>query len=175
MLVNSQLATNSSGSYYVDNDRYRAVTEFMVTGSIKKTSENLNIPVRTLYDWAKEEWWQTELEKLRIENKDLLASKLRNIVESGLDQIQDRIINGDAFLTKDKDEDGNQVDVIKRKPASLRDLGTVTGISFDKLRLINNEPTSISANGSKELQALAEQFAKLSNTKIIEGQCETKD
>jgi len=164
MQSNSALVPDSGGSQYTDEQRLRAVTEFSIIGSIQRTAESLNIPNRTLYDWSHQEWWADNLARIRIEHKDLIRSKLSGIIESGYNAIQDRIDNGDCYVSKTK-----QGDVIKRKPAALRDLGIVTGISFDKLRLLNNEPTSIRATDNEQLKALKAQFEQLANTKVIPG------
>lgn len=172
MQSNSVLVENSTGSYYTDEQRLEAVTVFSAYGNIRKAAEHLKMPDRTLYDWSKQEWWHTQLTRLREENKDLIRAKVQKIVETGFDAIQDRITNGDTYLAKEKDENGVLVDVVKRKPASLRDLGTVTGISFDKLRLIDGEPTSIRSDSS-QLQDLAAQFRQLVTKKVIDGEATT--
>lgn len=166
----SQLATNTVGSQYSDQDRLQAATEYAIHGSIIKASEYTNIPSRTLYDWSKAEWWESEIIRIREENKEIIRAGITRIVEKGFNNIEDRIENGDAYITKEKNKDGDIVDVIKRKPASLRDLGTVTGIAFDKLRLLNNEPTSITDNSSGKLQELLAQFEAISHAKVIDGQ-----
>ena len=119
----SQLAT-SQGSSYNDQDRLRAVAEYTVYGSLPQVEKHTNIPYGTLYDWSKTDWWETKLKELQIQNREITAAKLQNIVTDGLNAIHNRITEGDAYLKKDGE--------IGRKPASLRDLGTVTGISFDK-------------------------------------------
>jgi len=156
----SQL-TNSMGSQYSDEDRLRAATEYSVHGSIIKASEYTGIPSRTLYDWSHTDWWKSEVIRIREENKEIIRAKLSLIVEDGFNAIHDRMMNGDAYLTKDGE--------IARKPASLRDLGTVTGISFDKLRLLNNEPTSISGSDADALAKLKADFAQLATKKLIES------
>jgi len=158
----SQLAT-AQGSKYSDEDRRKALADYSVYGSIQKTAESTGIADRTLYDWSHEEWWQSELAKLREETKELVRAKVSKLVETGYDAIQDRVDNGDAYVDKNGE--------IQRKPASLRDLSVATGIAFDKLRLIDNQPTSISSNNSDALLALKAQFEELAGQpKVIEGQ-----
>lgn len=158
----SQLATTTMGSHYTDEQRMQAAVEYSVSGSILKTADIVKIPSRTLYDWSHSEWWQSEVARLRKENKDLFNAQYTNIIKDGLEEIHDRVKNGDAYVTnKGK---------IKRKPASLRDLGTVTGIAFDKLRLLNNEPTSITDNSAGKLQELMKQFEQITHAKVIDGE-----
>jgi hypothetical protein len=61
-------------------------------------------------------------------------------------------------------ENGDEVhtaDGIKRIRMRGRDTATVAAIAFDKLRLSQNQPTTIKADSS-DVKALAEQFAALS-------------
>jgi len=158
----SQLATNQSGSKYGDQDRMQAVIEYSVHGSLAKVEEYTGISKRTLLDWTKTEWWQDQLGRLHDQNKDIFKAQYSQAVLEGLEQVRDRIKNGDAYVTKDGE--------IARKPASLRDLSTATGIALDKLRLLNNEPTSITKADNGELLKLKQAFEQLSSTKVIEGE-----
>ena len=96
---------------------------------------------------------------IRAEKGEEINARLSNIVMSGLEQAHDRIEHGDYNY----DRDGNE---IGRKRMSGRDLGTLTGIMYDKLRVHNNQPTSINA-GSGKLEQLAEQMMRLTQEKVI--------
>lgn len=156
----SQLATQTRGSQYSDEDRRLALILYNQHGSCVKVSEHSHIPERTVNDWTHSDWWEDELAVIREENKDLIRASITRIVTKGFDNIEDRIENGDEYITKDGQKD--------RKKASLRDLGTVTGIAFDKLRLLNNEPTSI--QGKADIEATLDQFRQLAQARVVEGE-----
>lgn len=163
----SNIAPYSNGSQYTDEDRRRALVEFSIIGHTPTVSKNLNIPESTLKDWKKTEWWEEAYNAIRLENKELIESKVTGLIVSGFDAMQDRMTNGDYHLLKD----GSKI----RVPVKLRDAATATGISFDKLRLLNNEPTSIKAESTdSRLNLLAEKVRELSagQNKVISGDAE---
>lgn len=160
----SNLAATCQGSQYTDEDRRRALVEFSIIGHVPTVSINLNIPESTLKDWKRSEWWEEAYNDIRLQNKELIETKVTKLIVSGFDAMQDRMTNGDHHLTKDGD--------IVRVPVKLRDAATATGISFDKLRLLNNEPTSIKAESTDtRLNSLAEKVRELQagSSKIIES------
>lgn len=162
----SNLVENTSGSKYSDEDRMRAAIEYSVHGSLSKVEEYTGIPKTTVHGWTKLEWWHNQLEQLRKENQDIMRAKYSKIIQDGLDVISDRLENGDAYVSKEGD--------IARKPVSLRDASTATGIAFDKLRLIDGQATTIKGTDDKALIALKEQFEKIANTRTIDGEVISK-
>ena len=163
----SNIALSSQGSKYTDEDRQRALVEYSIVGHVPTIAKTLNIPERTLKDWKQKDWWVDELAKVRLENKDLIDAKLTGLVVSGFEAMQDRMTLGDHHLTKDGD--------IVRVPVKLRDAATASGIAFDKLRLIRNEPTSIKAESTdSRLNQLAEKVRELQagGNKVISGESE---
>lgn len=163
----SQLAETSSGSSYTDDDRRRAISEYAVIGHIPTVSKNINIPESTLKDWRKKDWWEASLIELRHETKDIIDAKLTGLIVSGFKAMQDRIDNGDTYITKD----GKQALV----PVKLRDIAVASGVAFDKLRLLRNEPTSIKAESAdSRLNQLAEKVRILQagGNNVISGDSE---
>lgn len=163
----SNLAETSQGSKYSDDDRRQAITEYAVYGHIPTVSKNLNIPETTLTDWRKKDWWEAALEEVRDLNKDVIDAHLTGLVISGFKSMQDRIDNGDHYVTKDGDH--------ARIPVKLRDVSTASGIAYDKLRLHRNQPTSIKAESAdSRLNSLADKVRELQagGNKVINGDAE---
>ena len=150
----SQLAETSQGSKYSDEDRRLAIVEYAVHGSLAKVVEHTGIPQQTLSGWKKTDWWVDHLSEVRLQNKDIIESGYEQAILIGLEAIQDRMVHGDTYITRDGEQD--------KKPVSLRDLSTATGIAYDKLRLHRNLPTSIKAESTDaRLNSLADKVREL--------------
>lgn len=160
----SNLAASNSTSQYTDVDRRQAAVEYATYGNMVKVSEIVGIPDSTLYDWKKYDWWDELVGLIREQNKDQIESGYEQAIMKGIDGILDRIEHGDSYIDKDGQE--------RRKAVSLRDLSTATGIAFDKVRLIRNQPTSIKATSTDaRLTQLAEKVRELQGgITIVEGE-----
>jgi len=156
-----------TGSSYTAQDRLQAATLFIASGNCRKVAENTNIPHRTVIEWSNQEWWHDTIAMLRLEKSEEIDAMYQEVIELGLNAQIDRIRHGDIVLTKE----GDQV----RKPVSLRDVATATAIGLDKLRLIRNQPTTISGSTGVEakLEALAGKMVELSarqDAKVVSEQ-----
>lgn len=148
--------------YYTDKERIEAVALYAATGSYPRVAELTGISAPTLRGWGKEEWFHTLLEEIRAENDQAIDAKFNDIIGKALDQLGDRVENGDFVLTKDGE--------LLRKPVAARDLSIVTAINIDKRQLLRGKPTSRTeavANQSVEqrLLTLANEFKKLTGRK----------
>lgn len=149
--------------YYTDKQRIEAVTLYAATGSARKVNELTGIPVDTLRKWRKQPWFLDLLDEIRAENDDVIDQKFNEIIVSALDQLQDRVVNGDHVLTKDGE--------LVRKPVVARDLSIVTAINIDKRQLLRGKPTSRSEQVTNQsiderLRVLADNFTALSGKKL---------
>lgn len=144
--------------YYTDKERIEAVALYAATGSFPRVNELTGISVTSLRGWAKEEWFHTLLDEIRAENDHQIDAKFNEIIVGALDQLGDRVLNGDLVLNKDGE--------LVRKPVGARDLSIVTAINIDKRQLLRGKPTHRTetvANQSVEqrLANLANEFKKL--------------
>jgi hypothetical protein len=144
------------GSQYDNQQRIEAAVHFMVHGSLTKTAKACHIPLTTLYDWKQSEWWPTLTEQIRSEKEIEFQAGFSRIVESAIGQIEDRLEHGDVKLVKTKNGYEQQ-----RVPVSAKDATMVAAISYDKLRLSVNLPTSIRATADNSLESLAKKFKKI--------------
>jgi len=158
----------SQGSKYSDEDMRRAALEYSIHGNITRVSEITNIPDSTLCDWKKHDWWDTLIGEYRERNKDLIDAQLEQLAIKGFQAMHDRIDHGDTYITKD----GKQA----RKPVSLRDVSTASGIAYDKLRLHRNQATTIRAESTDaRLTQLADKVRELQGGMVtIEGETADK-
>ena len=75
----------SRGSRYSDEDRRKAVQEYLVCGSLAMVGEATGIPRKTLSDWFRSEWWDQLTAELRQEDGEPeLAGEHSEVLETKL-------------------------------------------------------------------------------------------
>jgi hypothetical protein len=122
---------------YSLNEKYQAAAAMVASGSSVAAGEQLGIPPTTIRTWMKTDEFSRMVQEVRAEYGEKIRANLARVIKEGTDQILDRIKNGDHVLGKDGE--------LIRKPMSGRDLTIAAGTAFDKLRIVENQPTSISA------------------------------
>ena len=125
-----------SGSKYGNEDRRNAVVNYQVHGSYKKTAEVTGIPASTIRGWAKSDWWLDVSTTVRAETDDKVRAKMLQIVDSAQDRVLEAL-----------------------PEASAAQAATVMGISFDKVRILDNQPTVITQGSSGGIQAQLEELS----------------
>ena len=146
---------------YTDAARLKALQVFAHTGSVTQTSRSEKIPVQTLESWRKTAWWKEKLQEVRNGEDDVLDAKLTSAVDKSVDEVLDRIENGETMYDPHTGE-------LRRVPAKLRDLTQAMNSVIDKRQLIRKQPTKIiqQASSAAQLQQLAEQFATFVTGKV---------
>lgn len=122
---------NANG-WHSEKDRIRAATVYAVTGNASRTAELTGIPSGTIRQWKTQEWWPQVIDRIRQEHDDELDVKFTAIVDKTIEQINDRIENGDYHYDIKKGE-------LVRKPMGGKELGVVTSIFVDKRELIRGK------------------------------------
>lgn len=159
------MAKNKKHGWYSDAKKLEVACVFAVTPNSRRVSELTNIPEATIRTWKQTEWWQEIMSRIHNEQNEELDAKLTQLVDKAVDQINDRLSDGDyVYNTKE--------DKLVRKPVTAKDLAIVTAITLDKRQLLRGQPTSrvekVSEN--EKLSRLAEEFKKFSQAKTIENQ-----
>lgn len=103
---------------YTDKQKLDAVTTYLMLGNIELTAATLKIGVRTLWYWKRTEWWAQLVEEVKKEDRLVISSKLRKILDKSWHLMEDRIENGDWIFNQKTGE-------LQRKPVSLRDASQV--------------------------------------------------
>lgn len=152
------------GMYGVpDTKRIEVATLYAVLGHTGKVAEISGIATTTISKWRKEEWFIQLLDDIRNENNDKIDVKFTESISKALDLIDDRLENGDSYLTKS----GELVKV----PVKIRDLALVAAINIDKRQILRNKPTQIVQKQETpvidKLDELAKAFTALANKKEI--------
>jgi len=158
-------------SKYTPADKLAALTAYLVTGSTDKAEVHCGVPSATIATWKrKSEWWPALAEEIKKEKNDEMEALLTGILHQSLEEIVDKLENGDTFY------DTKQGKTYKM-PVKAKELAALTGILFDKRALMRGDPTKRVENVSteKRLSKLKEQFEAFSNAKQIEGNAEVID
>lgn len=152
------------GSQYSNDERREAAANYVVMGNLSRVSRAVNIPRRTLFDWANSDWWQDLVQQIRHEKKDELDAEMSNAIHRAVQRTTERLESGDAYIAKDGE--------VAYKPVSGRDAATITGILFDKRQLLRNQATSIKTESTDaRLADLASKVRELQGgTTTIEGE-----
>ena len=128
------------GSKYSDEERTQAAIHYAITGLLTKTSKATNIPQSTLSSWTKQSWWDDLIATVRSEKTQEHRAQFSKI----LDLAQDRMIEG-------------------MPNATAQQAAIIGGVAFDKLRLIDNQPTSITSKDSG-LEAMVKKFEAIADS-----------
>ncbi len=146
-----------------ESKRIEVATLYLTTGSYAETSRLSGVPLPTLEMWKNSEWWKDLLKKIQDEDDAKLDSKTTKIIDKALEQLMDRIENGEHIYDQ-------KTGRIKRMPAKMRDLNIAFNTILDKRQLLRNKPTKIVEQHSTavQLQNLAESFAKFVQKKTEE-------
>ena len=116
--------------------RYKVATALATSGNSKAASAQTRVPASTIRHWAQnDEDFILMMQEVRSEFGERIKGGLAEIVDEANLQALDRVKNGDFVLTKSGE--------LVRKPMSGRDVITTGAIAFDKLRLLENQPTEI--------------------------------
>ena len=127
-----------TGSKYTDEDRRKAVVLYAVVGTDQAVSKELGIPYSTISGWRKTDWWEQESVRVRDEIEDKLRATFRKVAVEGTQ------LALDAIRSKE----------LKGKEAMI-----TAGIAYDKLRLSENRPTSITGQSTGGIQARLEEIS----------------
>lgn len=149
---------------YSDRQKIEAVTTFlMLGGNVIMTCATLGIPEYTIYQWKKTEWWNTMVNDLKHEERLVLSSKLKKVMEKSWEVVGDRLEYGDWQLNQKTGE-------LVRKPVSMRDAAKVaTDSIMIREKLDMNESFTIHADQIEDkLSKLAKAFSDLAKGVVHE-------
>ena len=140
--------------------RLQAVSQYLVLGNMALVSGLTGIPHQLLRSWKAQPWWKEMEQEVRLTENIEMDSKLTKIVDKSLEQVLDRVENGDFVYD-------NKTGQIKRKPANLRDIGRVSIDLLSKRELLRGNATerkeTTQVSVTEQLKQLAMEFAKWNN------------
>lgn len=141
-----------------DSQKIEAVQTYLALGQISTTAAVLKIPEITLRVWKSKDWWKEIENDLRVQDDLQLSARLQRIISKSLDQVEDRLANGDYIYDQKTGE-------LKRKPVNMKDAHKVAVDLVDKREyIVNKAPAQLSVDAIDEkLNKLAEKFAQIAN------------
>lgn len=123
-------------------DKEAAVAAYVVGGTFARAETITGINQVTIRRWREREpaWWEETEHRIRVEHEQEHRAKIREIIVDGLNELHDRIRNGDAFIDKEGKE--------YRRKMSGKDLNIAAGTMIDKLRVSLGQATSIAGKSA---------------------------
>lgn len=158
--------------HYTAYERLDVLMAYVATGKPMKVASLTNVPYSTIIAWKnKSKWWKPALREIRKQKDDELDARLSAIIEKSLNEMDDRLENGDEII----DKDGNTI----RRKVSFKDLSVAgVAVSFDKRALGRGEPTARieQVSDAERTKRLQQQFKAIAQEKVVEGELlEKKD
>lgn len=142
---------DSPNSIYTKEQKLEAVNLYLQVGTIADVSRILNIPNSTIINWKERgSWWNDIVQRYRQDKQIELDTKLTNSIHTVINEIADRLDNGD--------EKPNKYGELQRIPVSARDLSVILNTLYEKRALIRGEATSIKSESKATLASLEDKF-----------------
>jgi hypothetical protein len=129
-----------------------AVTAYVAYGNFQKASDDVEMQERTLRRWSEQEWWPEVVEYVNRVIDVKLESEMTGIIEKSLEQIADRIENGD-FLTHQGKLSG------ERKPLDATQLTKLFATGFDKRLLQRGATRAVQGDSNQTTMGRLESIA----------------
>lgn len=145
---------------------YDAVCAWIRGAPHNEVAELLNVPVRTVTHWTKTREWHYLVNAARIDMQGEANSTFGRLANMSLEQLADRLENGDEALTKGG--------IVVRKKVSARDLASIAAIMIDRKEAVERKLDGIpdKRDTFDELFKLADAL-RAANAKEIQGEATT--
>lgn len=149
-------------THYSEKEKINACCVFAVSGNSRRTAELTKIPEATIRQWKQSHWWNDVTTRIYSEQDEELSGKLTKLVDKAVDEINDRLEDGDYVYNP-------KLDKIIRKPINAKDVAGIAVMAVDKRQLLRGQPTSRTESVSQDqrLKALADEFKKFSKAKEV--------
>lgn len=137
--------------------RIEVVSQYLVLGNMSLVSAITGVDHTLIRKWKGMPWWKEMENQVRATENLQMDNKLSKIVDKSLDQVLDRVENGEVYWNPATKQ-------LARKPASLKDITKVSVDILTKRELLRGnaterkETTQISV--AEQLEALKVEFAK---------------
>ena len=152
----------SERTTYTDKQKMEAVCSFAVCGNSRRVAELTGVPEATIRSWKQTEWWYETTQRIVQEENEELDTKLTKLINKAVDNVNDRLDNGDMVYDTKRGK-------LVNRPMSGKDTAIVAAITLDKRQLLRGQPTSRveSVSQDERLLRLAEQFASFAKAKEV--------
>ena len=80
---------------WTEQKKIEVMTTYLALGNLTQACAMCNVPLVTVQAWAKTPWWKEQMQAIRDEEVFQLDKKLEKVVNKALDQVNDRLENGE--------------------------------------------------------------------------------
>lgn len=122
------------------SEKLNAALAWVITGSCSKAEAICGIPARTIRSWMQEASWADLVDEAKKIKQAELDSKFTNIIHKAVEEVADRLENGEDVITKNGD-------TVKRR-VSAKDAAMIAAVLSDKRAILRGTPTSITKRES---------------------------
>lgn len=152
-------------NFYDQEKKLEAATLYCVYGDAKEVSRLTDVPEKVIKEWKQEPWWYEIQKEVYVEQNENLAAKLSKTLAKTIDELNDRLENGDQTYNPKTGE-------VTRKPIEARVVVSIFDSLAHQRRITRGEPTNITAKVGVDdrLKRLEEAFINFSSVKTIEGE-----
>ena len=134
-------------------------------GSYTKVHQLTGVPVATLRNWSKTQWWADMTKEIRTRHNNRMDGKFTHRIDKLADEILDRLENGDEHVTPKG--------TVVRKKVSLRDCSDALQKLMQQRYLMRGEPTS--RTEKREVQILEDKIAEYAKARKEEQAAKAED
>lgn len=156
---------SSTPGWWSDKERMQAVSAYLVLGKVTLVAATTGIPEDTLRKWKMASWWSEAEDEIRRSSKLHLSGKLSEVITKTIEQLDDRVTNGDFFYNP-------RLGTFERKPINASQASKITSELIDKTLLLEKHATQerISEEGLDiRLQKLRDEMVRFAKAKEIKG------
>lgn len=132
--------------------RRKILNHYVLSGSLADCARKFETTVYELGKLTKTEWWIQELAAIQRESTAIADAKMTSILDTTLDEIAERLENGDEVITSQG--------LVRRKKLDANSLTRIYTAVFDKRQLARGQPTAIEGANEKMAQ-LADRLRQL--------------
>lgn len=150
-------------------EQMQCAHDYFMCGSLKDVAFKHNVIHKEMFDAASQQWWQMEVGHLHRESSLRMKSKLTTIMNLTLDQLEDRLKNGDVLFDKNGES--------YRCPTSAQSLATIANVIFDKKIKLEDRSSGIIEGENKRLIDLANSltFLVVKEAEVIKDATSNED
>lgn len=147
------------GNSYSNETKIKLVKTYLKLGNLSAAAKRMRIPYETVASWKyRTAWWPELVQKLRDETDTRLASKMEDVIEKAVDEIKERVENGEKIL----DSKSGKVIEIPVKASALNQVVKTLSDRQDILIGRQKADTISKQTIQDKLELLAKQFEKFS-------------
>lgn len=148
---------------WADSQRIELVTTWLATGNLALSAATHGIPEITARVWKTQPWWKQTVDEIRASENIELDSKLKKVVDKSVDQLLDRVDNGDFQFDQ-------KTGKLIRKPISARDAAKITSDMVDRRELLQGKKQEVVDSSRKmedKLLKLADELSRFARATVV--------